>query len=120
MPSWHAHGELYVYFAFRPTHASLRTFYLYSSHAFFVLMVIVGSRATHERHHLGPDADVFCLSKISAGEFNFASFLFPHQVRKIRSDAIWDVCLSVRFIREASERTAIIFCVWERPLLPVL
>ena len=24
-------------------------------------------------------------------------------------------CLSVRFICEASERTAIIFCVWERP-----
>jgi hypothetical protein len=29
-------------------------------------------------------------------------------------------CLSVRFVCEASERTAIIFCVWERPLLPVL
>lgn len=29
-------------------------------------------------------------------------------------------CLSVRFICEANERTAIIFCVWERPLLPVL
>jgi len=30
------------------------------------------------------------------------------------------VCLSVRFICEAIARTAIIFCVWERPLLPVL
>jgi hypothetical protein len=29
-------------------------------------------------------------------------------------------CLSVGFICEASEGTAIIFCVWERPLLPVL
>jgi hypothetical protein len=29
-------------------------------------------------------------------------------------------CMSVRVICEASERTAIIFCVWERPLLPVL
>jgi hypothetical protein len=28
--------------------------------------------------------------------------------------------ISVCFICEASERTAIMFCVWERPLLPVL
>lgn len=28
--------------------------------------------------------------------------------------------MSARFICEASERTAIMFCVWERPLLPVL
>jgi len=56
-------------------------------------MVVVCSRAEH--HHLGPDADVYCLSQISARQFNFVSFLFPHQVHKIKSDAIWDVCLSV-------------------------
>ena len=98
-PSWHAHRERYLYFALRPTHASLRIFYLCANHGVYILMVIVRSRATHEYYHHVPDADVFCLSKINAGEFNFASFLFPHQVHKIRSDAIWDVCLYVSSVK---------------------
>jgi hypothetical protein len=69
MPSCRVHGKLYLYYVFRSTHAYLRVFYLHASHAVYVLMVIVCSRAEH--HHLGPDADVFCLSQISAGQFNF-------------------------------------------------
>lgn len=94
----------------------MRIFYLFASRAVYVVTILVCSRAIHEYHHLGPDADMFFLSKISVGQFNFVSFLFPHEVHKIRNDAMWDVC----FICEASERTAIMFCVWERPLLPVL
>jgi len=97
--SWRGHGEIYLYFAFRHTRASLRIFYLYASHAVYILMVNVCSRAIHEHHHFGPDADVFCLSQIIAGQFNFASFLFPHEVHKIRSDAIWDVSLYVSSVK---------------------
>ena len=77
----------------------MRIFYIYASHAVCVLMVIMCSCAIHEHHHLGPDADVFCLSKISAGQFNVAFFLFPHEVHKIRSDVTWDVCLYVSSVK---------------------
>jgi hypothetical protein len=31
--------------------------------------------------------------RVGSMNINFVSFLFPHQVHKIRSDAKWDVCL---------------------------
>jgi hypothetical protein len=87
MPLWHANGELYLSSTFRPTHASLRILYLFACNA------------VYEHQHLGPDADVFCLSKISVRQFDFVSFLFPHEVHTIRSETVWYVCLYVSFVK---------------------
>jgi hypothetical protein len=49
---------------------------------------MICSRTMREPHDHGPDADVFCLSKSGVRQFNFASFLFPHEVYKINSNAL--------------------------------